>query len=60
MIVTKNYVVTVSEQLTGKFDRSGIEKVEIVLSVFDLESELLVIQIKPPLVTVKTLSASSD
>ena len=60
MFSTRGYVLTFSRQPNGKTERSGALATEIVVTVWDSEGECIIYQFKPPLISVKNVSISTD
>lgn len=58
--VTRGYAITISKQANGKTEITGSMGMDIVMSVWDLDAEVIVIQTKPPLQSVSNISMISD
>lgn len=60
-IVTKGYAITMSEQETGKSDKkSGAPALELMMSIWSLETTKVVKSMKPPLHRITNMDISSD
>jgi len=54
------YAITISKELNGKTEPSGSVSTDVVMSIWDLDAEAIVIQAKPPLQSVSSISMNSD
>lgn len=58
--VVKGFAITISKQNNGKIEHSGAPGLDVVFSIWDLESSSIIIQNKPPLLSVQNISVNQD